>query len=69
MGPPRQEDCNVLPFPSPGDLLDPGIEPISPALAGEFSTTEPPGETLRIVSKVVVFISSAHRDAPSSPTF
>ena len=26
------------------DLLDPGIEPISPALAGRFFTTEPPGE-------------------------
>ena len=29
-------------FPSP-DLLDPGIEPGSPALAGEFFTTEPLG--------------------------
>ena len=34
-----------LPFPSPGDLPDPGIEPVSlstPALAGKFFTTEPP---------------------------
>ena len=30
-----------LPFPSPGDLPDPGIEPASPALAGGFFTTEP----------------------------
>ena len=30
-----------LPFPSPGDLPDPGLEPTSPALVGEF-TTEPP---------------------------
>ena len=29
-----------LPFPSPGDLPDPGIEPVSPALAGRFCTTE-----------------------------
>ena len=29
-------------FPSPGDLPDPGIKPRSPALAGEFFTTEPP---------------------------
>ena len=28
----RQEYCNGLPFPSPGDLPDPGIEPGSPAL-------------------------------------
>ena len=31
-------------FPSPGDLPDPGLEPVSPALAGEFFTTEPPGK-------------------------
>jgi len=33
-----------LPFPSPGDLPDPGIEPQSPALAGGFFTTTPPGK-------------------------
>ena len=31
-----------MPFHSPGDLPNPGIEPISPALAGRFFTTEPP---------------------------
>ena len=34
-----------LPFPPPGDLPDPGIEPVSPVspvLAGRFFTTEPP---------------------------
>ena len=47
MGFSRQEYWSGLPFPSPGDLLDPGIEPTSPvfpALAGGFSTTEPPGK-------------------------
>ena len=29
---------------SSGDLPDPGIEPVSPALAGRFFTTEPPGK-------------------------
>ena len=38
----RQEYWNGLPCPSPGDLPDPGIEPMSPALAGRFFTTEPP---------------------------
>ena len=33
-----------MPFLSPGDLPDPGIEPESPALAGGFITTEPPGK-------------------------
>ena len=42
IGFPRQEYCSGLPFPSPGDLPDPGIEPGSPALAGGFFTTEPP---------------------------
>ena len=38
----RKEHWNGLPFPSPGDFPDPGIEPTSPALAGRFSTAEPP---------------------------
>ena len=33
-----------LPFPSPGDRPDPGIKPMSPALAGRFFTTEAPGK-------------------------
>ena len=40
---PRQEYWSELPFPSPGDLPDAGIGPGSPAVAGRFSTTEPPG--------------------------
>ena len=43
MGFPRQEYWSLLPFPSPRDLPDPGIEPASPELAGGFFTTEPPG--------------------------
>ena len=41
MGFSRQEYWLGLPFPSPGDLPDPGIEPTSPTLAGGFFTTEP----------------------------
>ena len=37
----RQEYCSGLPFLPPGDLLDPGIEPASPTLVGEFFTTVP----------------------------
>ena len=33
-----------LPFPSPGDLLNPGIEPGSPALQTDALTSEPPGK-------------------------
>ena len=44
MGFPRQEYSNGLPFPSPGDLPDPGIEPKSLALLGRFLTTQPSGK-------------------------
>ena len=45
----RKEQWSGLPFPSPGDLPDPGIEPISPAspaVPGGFFTTEPPGKPI-----------------------
>ena len=41
----RQEYWSGLPFPTPGDLPDPGIEPVSlasPVLAGGFFTPAPP---------------------------
>ena len=44
MGFPKQEYLSGLPFPSPGDLPHPGIEPMSPALAGGFFITEQPGK-------------------------
>ena len=40
----RQEYWSGLPFPYPGDLPSPGIEPASPALAGGLFSTEPPGK-------------------------
>ena len=40
----RQEYWSGLPFPSPGDLPDPGIEPRSPALQADALTFEPPGK-------------------------
>ena len=55
MGFSRQEYWSGLSFPSPGDLPDPGIEPtppVSPALAGGFSTTEPPGKLAPGITKL-----------------
>ena len=40
---PRQEYWSELPFPSPGNLSGPEIEPESPALAGRFFIAESPG--------------------------
>ena len=42
----RQGYWSGLPFPTLGDLPDPGIEPVSPALAGGFFTTAPPGKLI-----------------------
>ena len=44
MGFSRQEYWSGLPFPFPGDLADPGIEPGSPALEADALTSEPPGK-------------------------
>ena len=43
----RQEYWSGLPFPSPGDLPDPGIEPSSPALQADSLPSEPPGKPHR----------------------
>ena len=61
MGFSRQEYRSGFPFPPPGNLPDPGIEPtshMSPALAGEFFTTEPPGKPQAV--HIVLFISGWH---------
>ena len=59
MGFSRQEYWSGLPFPSPGDLPDPGIEPMSltsPSLTGGFFITEPPGNPMNL--KVWILILS-----------
>ena len=48
LGFPRQEYWSGLPFPSPGDLPDPGIEPMFPVPQCGFFTTEPPGKPSQI---------------------
>ena len=44
MGFSRQEYWSGLPFPSPGDLPNPGIEPSSPTLQADALPSEPPGK-------------------------
>ena len=54
MGFSRQEYWSGLPFPPPGDLPNPGTEPMSltsPALTGRFFTTEPPGKPIKCVTE------------------
>ena len=64
MGFPRQEYWDGLPFPSPGDLPDPRIEPRSPALQADALPSEPPGKHFihsRVCMSIPVF--------PIHPTF
>ena len=52
MGFPRQEYWSGLSFPPPGDLPNPGTEPMSPGspvLAGRFFATEPAGKPVLII--------------------
>ena len=58
MGFSRQEYWSGLPFPSPEDLPNPGIEPGSPALQAETLPSEPPGKST-ITTKVqqIVIVS------------
>ena len=49
MGFSKQEYWSGLPFPSPGDLPDPGIEPGSPTFQADALTSEPPGKPILIM--------------------
>ena len=56
---PRQETGVVLPFPSPGDLPNPEVNSVSflsPALAGGFFTTVPPGKPQHIGELLKFFL-------------
>ena len=48
---PRQEYWSGIPCPSPGDLPNPGMEPMSPALTGEVFTTKPTGKPRKAYSE------------------
>ena len=66
MGFPRQEYWSGLPFPSPGDLPNPGTELTSPALAGRFFTTEPPVKPRHLVPGISIGGSSLKHSLPST---
>ena len=54
MGFSRQECWSGLPFPSPEDLPDPGIEPRSPTLQADTLPSEPPGKPFLRETKTYV---------------
>ena len=72
---PRQESQSGLPFHALGDLLDPGIEPVSlesPAFAGGFFTTMPPGKPgglyfYLLYTQQCVYVNAKCQIYPSHP--
>ena len=56
MGFSRQECWSRLPFPSPGDLPDPGLQPGSPASQADVLPSEPPGK--HVSFQIIVFVLS-----------
>ena len=67
MGFSRQEYWSGLPFPSPEDLPDPGIEPGSPALQADSLPSEPPGNPIRIFYTVLEIIADFNENVDVSP--
>ena len=72
MGFSRQAYWSGLPFPTPGDLRDPGIKPASPALAGRFFTTAPPEKpsfiSMTSYFKIESFFNSIYNPCYWMPT-
>ena len=58
MGFSRPEYWRRLPFPLSGNLPDPGLEPVSPALAGGFFTTVPSGKPLNVIHELIHLAAS-----------
>ena len=67
MGFSRQEYWSGVPFPFPREVPNPGIVPASPALAGGFFTTEPPGKHTFLYIALPVHITEKAM-APHSST-
>ena len=62
MGFSRQEYWSGLPFPSPGDVPDPGIEPVSPTLRADDLLSEPPGNLAKRFTQVFLYHLTAETD-------
>ena len=56
----RQENWSGSPFPSPGDLSNPGIKPGSPAFQADALTSEPPGKHLNAYLGFFFFFKPCH---------
>ena len=61
MGFSRQEYWSGLPFPPPGDLPDPGIEPGSPALQADTLPSEPPRKPSNLAEQFSILLGASRR--------
>ena len=68
MGFPRQEYWSGLPFPSPGNLPNPGIEPRSLALQANSLPCEPPGKPLTSREDATERLKSVNQEGGSHQT-
>ena len=59
----RPEYWSGLPFPSPGDLPNPGIKPGSPTLWADALPSEPPGKTLKPKEKTNILCYHLHEES------
>ena len=64
----RQEYWSGLPFPSPGDLPDPGIEPTFPALQADSLLSEPPGKSPQFSDIINIHLLGRKLRHTDSPT-
>ena len=60
----RQEYWSGLPFPSPGDLPDPGIKARSPTLQADALLSEPPGKPLEEPEEVNRYPGTGGMESP-----
>ena len=67
MGFSRQENWSGLPFPCPGDLPDPGVEPGSPTLQADALQSELPGKPISQNSRAGIWAAAA-KSLQSCPT-
>ena len=67
MGFSRQEYWSGWPFPSPGDLPNPGIEPMSPTLQADALTSEPPKVVINHSPSFIGFSSAqGHKESDTT---
>ena len=64
-----QDHWSGLPFPSPGDLPNPGIKPKSPALQVDSLLSEPPGKPQITCERGIIILHSEDKETESQGNY